>query len=103
VDTGAFLLAAAHLVGSIRTSVYWESAGALRALFPELILSDRPYEIEERRFLCAGGVAVLDMMIALLEPTHGPALAAGVAGRLMHDRGGNTPTSSLRTSATDPG
>jgi AraC family carnitine catabolism transcriptional activator len=42
VDTGASVLAAAHLLGSVRTSVHWESAGALRELFPELILSDRP-------------------------------------------------------------
>lgn len=86
VDTGAFLLASADLLGKVRTAVHWECAGALLEVFPDLTLSDRSYEIEERRFLCAGGAAVLDMMLALLERTHGAALAAGVAERLMHHR-----------------
>ena len=88
VDTGAFLLASANLLGNVRTVVHWESAGALLEMFPELTLSENLYEIQGRRFLCAGGAAVLDMMIALLERTHGAALAAGVADRLMHVRAG---------------
>jgi len=89
VDTGAFLLASADLLGAVRTVVHWESADALLEMFPGLTLSENLYEIQGRRFLCAGGAAVLDMMIALLERTHGAALAAGVADRLMHVRGGS--------------
>jgi AraC family transcriptional regulator, carnitine catabolism transcriptional activator len=85
IDTGAFLLASANLLGNVRTVVHWESAGALLELFPELTLSENLYEIEGRRILCAGGVAVLDMIITLLERAHGAALAAGVADRMMHD------------------
>lgn len=89
VDTGAFLLASADLLGTVRTVVHWESADALLEMFPGLTLSENLYEIQGRRFLCAGGAAVLDMMIALLERTHGAALAAGVADRLLHVRGGS--------------
>jgi AraC family carnitine catabolism transcriptional activator len=89
VDTGAFLLASANLLGNVRTVVHWESAEALLEMFPELTLSENLYEVQGRRFLCAGGAAVLDMMIALLERTHGAPLAAGVADRLMHVRGGS--------------
>jgi len=86
VDTGAFLLASANLLENVRTVVHWESAEALLEMFPELSLSDNLYEIQGRRLLCAGGTAVLEMMIVLLEMTHGAALAAGVADRLMHVR-----------------
>ncbi|MEC5293304.1 GlxA family transcriptional regulator [Aurantimonas sp. C2-6-R+9] len=89
VDTGAFLLASADLLAGVRTAVHWESADALLEMFPELTLSENLYEIEKRRLLCAGGAAVLDMMIALLQRTHGAALAAGVADRLMHAGGLN--------------
>ena len=107
VDTGAFLLASANLLGNVRTVVHWESAGALLEMFPELTLSENLYEIQGRRFLCAGGVAVLDMMIALLERTHGAALAAGVADRLMHVRAGRRshrvfPASTGPTPVSDP-
>lgn len=107
VDTGAFLLASADLLGNVRTVVHWESAGALLEMFPELTLSENFYEVQGRRFLCAGGAAVLDMMIALLERTHGAALAAGVADRLMHVRGGRRnhrmfPASADPTPVSDP-
>lgn len=89
VDTGAFLLASAHLLGTVKTVVHWESADALLEMFPELTLSPKRYEIQGQRFLCVGGTAVLEMMIALLERTHGAALAARVADRLMHVRSRN--------------
>lgn len=89
VDTGAFLLASADLLGNVHTVVHWESAEALVEMFPELTLSENLYEIQKRRFLCVGGAAVLDMMIALLERTHGAQLAEGVAYRLMHVHGGS--------------
>lgn len=107
VDTGAFLLASANLLGNVRTVVHWESAEALLEMFPELTLSDKLYEIQNRRFLCVGGTAVLDMMIVLLERTHGAALAAGVADRLMHVRAGHRgrrvfPASASPTPLSDP-
>jgi AraC family transcriptional regulator, carnitine catabolism transcriptional activator len=83
VDTGAFLLAAADLLGSAPAVVHWESAGAFIEMFPDVELSARPYEIAGRRMLCAGGTAVLDMMISLIERNHGPILAAGVKRRLV--------------------
>lgn len=101
VDTGAFLLASADLLGTVRTVVHWESADALLEMFPGLTLSENLYEIQGRRFLCAGGAAVLDMMIALLEKTHGATLAASVADRLMHVRGGSRSHPALPVSA-DP-
>lgn len=107
VDTGAFLLASADLLKNVRTVVHWESAGALLEMFPELTLSENLYEVQGRRFLCAGGAAVLDMMIALLKRTHGARLAVGVADRLMHVRGGSRrhrafPASTEPTQLSDP-
>jgi len=86
VDTGAFLLASAELLGETRTVLHWESAAAFSELFPEVSVSEELYEIDERRLLCAGGAAVLDMMIALIEKTHGPGLASGIAERLIYGR-----------------
>lgn len=99
VDTGAFLLAAAGLLGGVRTVVHWESADALLEMFPDVTLSDNPYEVEGRRLLCAGGAAVLDMTIALLHRTHGAALAAGVADRLIHAGGARTGRAAAPASA----
>ena len=102
IDTGAFLLASANLLGNVHTVVHWESAGALLELFPELTLSENLYEIQGRRILCAGGVAVLDMIITLLERAHGAALAAGVADRVMHDVCGGRRNNRVFPASADP-
>lgn len=83
IDTGAFLLAAAGLLGAGRAVVHWESANAFSELFPDIAVSDRLYEIGGRRLLCAGGAAVLDMMVELIARTHGASLAAGIGQRLL--------------------
>lgn len=87
VDTGAFLLAAAELLENVPAVVHWESAAAFKELFPAVPVSDKLYEITGKRYLCAGGAAVLDMMIALLEKTHGSHLAAAIAERLIYRHG----------------
>jgi transcriptional regulator GlxA family with amidase domain len=86
VDTGAFLLAAAELLDETPTVLHWESAAAFSELFPNASISEKLFDIEGRRLLCAGGAAVLGMMIALIERSHGPELAAGIAERLIYDR-----------------
>jgi transcriptional regulator GlxA family with amidase domain len=82
VDTGAFVLAAADLLTGLSPAVHWESADAFRELFPDITLSDRNHIIEGRRYLCVGGNAVLDMMLDLIERSHGRALAEQIGCRL---------------------
>ncbi|MBX6322932.1 MAG: GlxA family transcriptional regulator [Rhodospirillaceae bacterium] len=84
VDTGSFLLASAGLLGETVTALHWESAAAFSELFPEIPLSAALYEISERRFLCAGGAAVLDMMLEIIARTHGPGLRTAIAERLFY-------------------
>lgn len=86
VDTGSFLLASAGLLTDVPTALHWESAAAFAELFPDAPLSDQLIELHPRRLLCAGGVAVLDMMLALIEREHGGALGDAIASRLIHAR-----------------
>lgn len=86
VDTGAYLLASAELLGERATVLHWESAAAFSELFPDIPVSEKLYDIDGNRLLCAGGAAVLDMMIDIVGRTHGPGLEVEIAERLLYRR-----------------
>jgi len=86
VDTGCFLLGSAGLLTGVSTALHWESAAAFAELFPNVPLSSQLVELHPRRLLCAGGTAVLDMMLEMVEREHGVKLGDAIASRLIHRR-----------------
>lgn len=93
VSGGPFLLAKAGLLSGRRCTVHWEHQPALREAFPEVKLTRSLFEFDGDRVTCSGGVAGLDMMIALITRDQGYELAAAVSDWLLHTqvREGNGP------------
>ncbi len=79
VSAGPYLLAKAGVLDGYRCTVHWEHVPAFTETFPFLSLSRSLFEIDRDRFTCAGGIAALDMMHALIRTDHGAALAAAVS------------------------
>ncbi|WP_456635336.1 GlxA family transcriptional regulator [Bradyrhizobium sp. USDA 10063] len=79
VSAGPYLLAKAGLLDGYRCTVHWEHIPAFTETFPFLHLSHSLFEIDRDRFTCAGGIAALDMMHALIRMDHGPSVAAAVS------------------------
>jgi transcriptional regulator GlxA family with amidase domain len=79
VSAGPFLLAKAGLLDGYRCTIHWEHIPAFTETFPFLHLSRSLFEIDRDRFTCAGGIAALDMMHALIRIDHGAAVAAAVS------------------------
>lgn len=79
VSAGPFLLAQAGLLDGYRCTVHWEHIPAFTETFPFLQLSRSLFEIDRDRFTCAGGIAALDMMHALIRIDHGPSVASAVS------------------------
>ena len=77
---GPYILARAGLLDGYRCTVHWEHMAALREEFPSLQASRTLYEIDRNRLTCAGGIAALDMMRAIIANEHGRALATAVSG-----------------------
>jgi AraC family carnitine catabolism transcriptional activator len=84
VDTGAFALADAGLVDERGVVLHWEAAPAFRESYPHLNVQKQIFSIERHRLSCAGGVATLDMMLALIGQLKSPALASEVANALVY-------------------
>lgn len=85
VDTGALVLARAGLIGGARIAVHPEVVQPFREEIGEAVLLDRRFVFEARRLSSAGGFATMDMLLALMERTHGIATAQQVARTLMFE------------------
>lgn len=83
-DSGVFLLAAAGLLDGHAAAVHWEIAPTLREYYPALSITDRIYQVDERRLTCAGGSSTVDFMLTLIGAAHGRGLADKVANGLVH-------------------
>ncbi len=89
IDTGAFALAEAGVApvgdGSA-TVLHWEAAPTFLERFPTAEVRNQIFLFQGRRAHCAGGVATLDMVLALIAEFKGEALANEIADALVHTR-----------------
>lgn len=86
IDTGAFVLAEAGILGRDTITLHWEAAEEFRRRYPRIPVSTELYERHARLFTCAGGTAAMDMMLDRIALAHGIALANAVSDQLIHDR-----------------
>ena len=86
IDTGAFVLAEAGILGREMITLHWEAAEEFRHRYPQIPVSTELYERHARLITCAGGTAAMDMMLDDIAARHGSALAQAVSDQLIHDR-----------------
>jgi transcriptional regulator GlxA family with amidase domain len=84
ISGGPFILAKAGLLTGRRCTVHWEHMPALQEAFPDIQLTRSLFELERDRITCSGGVAALDMMVALIARDHGYELGTAVSDWLLH-------------------
>ena len=84
VSGGPAILALAGVMENRRMTVHWEHARALATILPDLLIERSLYVMDRDRLTCAGGIAPLDMMHALITSQHGAKFARKVSDWFMH-------------------
>ncbi len=84
VSGGPVTLALAGVMENRRLTAHWEYTTALRELKPNLLIENSLYVIDRDRYTCAGGVAPVDMMNAILTKHHGANFAQKVSDWFIH-------------------
>lgn len=84
ISGGPVILAHAGLLSGRRCTLHWEHMPAFEEKFPDTELSRSLFELDGDRITCAGGIAALDMMIALIARDHGYQLGAAVSEWFLH-------------------
>lgn len=78
ISGGSVILARAGLMKNKRFTVHWDHYAALNEMTEAFLLERNIYVIDQDRYTCAGGVAPLDMMSAIIAADHGRELAKQV-------------------------
>lgn len=84
--TGTFALAEAGLLEGRRCAIHWENLSGIREEFAGVEFVEDLYVIDGDRLTCTGGVAPLDMMLALIEMRLGAVLARKVSAQFILER-----------------
>jgi transcriptional regulator GlxA family with amidase domain len=84
ISGGAYVLARAGLLEGYRSTIHWEHLPAFGEDFPHLAVERSLFVIDRDRLTSAGGVAALDLMLALVERDHGHDLAAAIGEWYLH-------------------
>lgn len=84
ISSGSYILAAAGLLDNRDFTIHWEHAPLLRETFPHLVPRQARYVFDGDRLTCAGGVAPLDMMHALIAERMGSHFARRVSDWYLH-------------------
>ena len=83
--TGTYHLAKAGLLEGYRCTIHWENIASLREEHPTLKITDDIYEIDRKRYTCAGGTTPIDMMHHLVSLEFGHSLAAAISEEFLID------------------
>jgi transcriptional regulator GlxA family with amidase domain len=84
ISGGPYLLAKAGLLNGRRCTLHWEHVPAFQQTFPAVTVTQSLFEIDNDRITCSGGIAALDMMVALVARKHGHELASRIGEWFVH-------------------
>lgn len=85
VDGGPWVLAQSGLLDGQRATTHWEDLEAFSRRFTRVETVNARYLMSGNIMTSAGAAPTIDMMLALIEDTHSPALARKVAGSFVLD------------------
>jgi AraC family transcriptional regulator, glycine betaine-responsive activator len=86
LSVGSYLLAEAGQLEGHRCTIHWENRAGFKERFPEIECTGNVYEIDRKRYTCAGGTTSIDLMLEIVRADFGQSLANEVANQFQHER-----------------
>ena len=84
ISGGPLIMAAAGILAGRRCTVHWEHMARFEALYPRIAVEKAIYVIDRDRITCAGGVAPLDLLNAIIGEHRGHEFACRVSDWFLH-------------------
>ncbi|WP_282182957.1 GlxA family transcriptional regulator [Aliiroseovarius marinus] len=81
--SGCAILAQAGLLPEKKIAAHWAISTAIQETFPEIDVCEQVYEAKGKAMTCAGGLATLDMFLALISEHQGVECAHDAAAALV--------------------
>jgi AraC family transcriptional regulator, glycine betaine-responsive activator len=86
IVVGTVLLAQAGQLDGHRCTLHWENRAAFQDQFPAVECTGNVFEIDRKRYTCAGGTTALDLMLEIIRGDLGADIANEVANQMQHER-----------------
>ncbi len=86
LSAGSYLLAEAGQLDGYRCTIHWENRAGFRERFPDIECTGSVYEIDRKRYTCAGGTTSIDLMLEIVRADFGAGIANEVANQFQHER-----------------
>ncbi len=86
LSVGSYVLAEAGQLEGHRCTIHWENRAGFMEKFPEIDCTGNVFEIDRKRYTCAGGTTSIDLMLEIVRRDHGVNIANGVANQFQHER-----------------
>ncbi|MFF7707909.1 transcriptional regulator ArgR [Pseudomonas sp. NPDC007930] len=86
LSAGIYPLAQLGLLDGYRAAVHWRWQDDFSERYPKVIATSHLFDCDRDRLTACGGVAVLDLMLAMLARDHGAELAGAVSEELVVER-----------------
>jgi transcriptional regulator GlxA family with amidase domain len=86
LSVGSYLLAEAGQLDGYRCTIHWENRAGFKERFPDIDCTGNVFEIDRKRYTCAGGTTSVDLMLEIVRDDFGSNLANEVANQFQHER-----------------
>lgn len=83
--SGAYALAKAGVLDGIKTAIHWDYHDSFIEEFPDVSLVRNVFVADEKYITASGGTATADLMIHMIQETHGQDLAVEVADMMIYN------------------
>jgi transcriptional regulator GlxA family with amidase domain len=84
VELGCYLVARAGLLAGRRATTHWSWAPGFREQFHDVVHLEQLYTIDEQVMTCAGAMAGLDLVLALISGEQGEALVGEISDQMLY-------------------
>ncbi|MCT7374042.1 GlxA family transcriptional regulator [Chelativorans salis] len=86
IAAGSLLLAEAGQLEGHRCTIHWENRAGFKERFPEIECTGNVYEIDRKRYTCAGVTTSIDLMLEIVRADFGNGVVNEVANQFQHER-----------------
>lgn len=86
LSVGSHLLAEAGQLDGYRCTIHWENRAGFQERFRDIECTGNVFEIDRKRYTCAGGTTSIDLMLEIVRAEFGSSLSNEVANQFHHER-----------------
>lgn len=84
VELGCYIVARAGLLERKPATIHWSWLSGFRESFDRVDVQECLFTIEGKIMTCSGGLAGVDLMLRLIESTHGSGFSGEIADQMLH-------------------